>query len=89
VQAFEPDARMLIVTKGIMDSRQGKNEFGVSRLQKLLQELNTNSASEICDVTLQAAHQFGKRPWLLGFKKAEVMEDLTAVALVRTSAAKP
>jgi serine phosphatase RsbU (regulator of sigma subunit) len=87
VQAFEPDARLLLVTKGIVEARNGKTHFGVERATGLLETLAPGTALDLCRTALEQAHDFRKQPWYsmtrLPFKKAEPLEDLTAVALVR------
>jgi serine phosphatase RsbU (regulator of sigma subunit) len=87
VLAFEPGDKLLLVTKGVIESRQGADEFGVKRVEHLLEQSNGDSAAEICDTVLREAYDFGNHPWarvydLLHARKRS-QEDLTAVALVR------
>jgi len=92
VQAFELGARMLIATKGVIDSPRGRARFGVERLSTLLSESKTDSAEELCEATLQAVAAFKKgNDSLIGnllSKKAKTSEDMTAVAMVRARPAK-
>lgn len=87
IQAFEPGARLLLVTKGILEARHGRDQFGVERATSLVENLAPGSAFDLCGATLQQAHDFRKPPWYslarLPFVKPERVEDLTAVALVR------
>jgi serine phosphatase RsbU (regulator of sigma subunit) len=87
IQAFEPGARLLLVTKGILEARRNREQFGVERAVSLLENLAPGSALELCNATLKAAHEFTKPPWYkfarLPFAKPEEVDDLTAVALVR------
>lgn len=87
IQAFEPGARLLLVTKGILEARHGRDQFGVERATSLVENLAPGSAFDLCSATLQRAHDFRKPPWYslarLPFVKPERVEDLTAVALVR------
>jgi serine phosphatase RsbU (regulator of sigma subunit) len=87
VQAFEPGARMLLVTKGILEARRGREQFGVERTTAVLENIPQGSASDLCTIALEDAHEFRKRPWYslqnLPFTKTELPDDLTAVALVR------
>ena len=87
IQAFEPGARMLLVTKGILEAQRGREQFGVERATAVLQNIPNGSASDLCNVTLEDANEFRKPPWYrkerLPFFKSEPPEDLTAVALVR------
>jgi len=88
VLAFEPHAKLLLVTKGITESRRGAMTFGSERIRQIL-ENSTDSASDICEAVLREAHEFGKSPWwhiydLLHPGKPHCSDDLTAVALVRS-----
>jgi serine phosphatase RsbU (regulator of sigma subunit) len=88
VLAFEPHDKLLLVTKGVTESRRGAAEFGARRVQRLLEHSNGDSASEICDTVLREAYDFGNNPWsrLYNFlhpRRQRSHEDLTAVALVR------
>ena len=87
IQAFEPGARLLLVTKGILEAQRGREQFGVERVTAVLQNIPNGSAFDLCGVTLEDAHEFRKPPWYsperLPFLKSEPAEDLTAVALVR------
>jgi serine phosphatase RsbU (regulator of sigma subunit) len=87
VLAFEPGDKLLLVTKGVTESRQGATEFGMERVERLLERSNGDSAAEICDTVLREAYAFGNHPWarIYDFLSARRRghEDLTAVALVR------
>jgi serine phosphatase RsbU (regulator of sigma subunit) len=87
IQAFEPGARLLLVTKGIVEARRGRDNFGVERATKLVEGLTTNSAFDLCGAMLNQAHDFRRPLWYsperLPFLKPQRIEDLTTVALVR------
>jgi serine phosphatase RsbU (regulator of sigma subunit) len=87
IQAFEPGARLLLVTKGILEARRGRDQFGLERVTSLLENLAPGSAFDLCGTTLRQAHEFRKSPWYswerLPFANSEPVEDLTAVALLR------
>jgi serine phosphatase RsbU (regulator of sigma subunit) len=87
IQAFEPGARMLLVTKGILEARHDRQHFGVERATALVETLPPGSGFDLCGAILQQAHEFRKLPWYsperLPFVKPERIEDLTALALVR------
>jgi serine phosphatase RsbU (regulator of sigma subunit) len=86
IQAFEPGSRLLLVTKGVLEARRGRDYFGVERVTDILQHFTADSALDLCRCVLQEAHQFRKLPWYdmqrLRFAKIERIEDLTAVSLV-------
>jgi len=87
IQAFEPGARLLVVTKGIVECPRGRKHFGVDRVIAHLRNSNAKSAAEVCRTTLSAAHNFRKLPWyslqrlLPGIHRRH--EDLTALVLKR------
>jgi serine phosphatase RsbU (regulator of sigma subunit) len=86
--AFEPRARLLLVTKAVIESPRGVFEFGAKRIERLLANLEADSASQICETVLQQAYAFGNRPGTrfynrLHYGKHLGNDDLTAVALVR------
>jgi serine phosphatase RsbU (regulator of sigma subunit) len=87
VLAFERGDKLLLVTKGVTESRQGAAEFGVQRVERLLEQSNGESAAEICDTVLREAYDFGNHPWARAYDllhaRKRSHEDLTAVALVR------
>ncbi|HTD95868.1 MAG TPA: SpoIIE family protein phosphatase [Edaphobacter sp.] len=87
VQVFEPGARLMVVTKGILESRRGRSLFGVERVTRLLRSWKTDSADEICQAMVRAAHGFKGPSWYsllhLHFGRQGVVEDMTALALVR------
>lgn len=88
VLAFEARAKLLLVTKGVTESRRGGTEFGAERVAQVLKS-STDSASELCDAVLQEAYNFGNSPWsrlydLFHPGGHHSPDDLTAMALVRT-----
>ena len=62
VLAFESQDKLLLVTKGVTESRRGTAEFGVKRIERVLEHSNGDSASQICDTVLREAYDFGNNP---------------------------
>jgi serine phosphatase RsbU (regulator of sigma subunit) len=88
VLAFEPHAKLLLVTKGITERRHGSTTFGIDRIRRILENSKSDSAAEICEVVLREAYEFGHHPWsrvsrLLHPRKQPCNDDLTVVTLVR------
>jgi serine phosphatase RsbU (regulator of sigma subunit) len=87
IQAFEPGAKLLLVTKGVVETQRGRTNFGADRVLSVLRSAQTNSAIDVCRGMLHAAHDFKKTPWhglqRLLFWREVVEEDLTALAMVR------
>src|SRR5487761_1115514 len=63
IQAIEPGATLLLVTKGVSQSMRGAISFGAEPLMEMLRSSNNESASEVCRAALRAAHRFEKRRW--------------------------
>jgi len=84
MQALEPGAQLLLVTKGVIDTLQGKTPFGPERVQEVLANCPRPSAVELTQTTLAAAHGFEKHAqnWL-HFGRAPLHKDRTALALIR------
>ncbi|MGB8537602.1 MAG: PP2C family protein-serine/threonine phosphatase [Acidobacteriaceae bacterium] len=87
ILALQPGDAVLVVTKGVTGSRRGATDFGLERVERMLKDATTASASAICEDVLREAHDFSHHPWsrFLGlFQKNESRtDDLTALALVR------
>lgn len=87
IQAFEPGAKLLIVTTGVVETDHLRTHFGVDRIIRFLQDSTSDSAREITRATLEAAHDFKKLPWYsihrLRRRNKRREEDLTALAIVR------
>jgi serine phosphatase RsbU (regulator of sigma subunit) len=88
IQAFEPGSSFLLVTKGVLEARHERTQFGMERVISILESLSSASAKDLSHAALNQAHEFRKRPWYslqnLPFTKPELPDDLTALALVRT-----
>ena len=89
--AFQPEDKLLLATKGIIQSCRGDAEFGVSSVERILVRSSGDSAAKVCATVLREAHEFGNHPWariynLLHPARHHEHDDLTAVAMVRRSA---
>ena len=85
MQAFEPGATLLLVTKGVTESMRGNTAFGAERLLEVLRSSKQESAAAVCGEVLRAADEFAEPRWLrLLFWRKKVREDMTALAMVRS-----
>jgi serine phosphatase RsbU (regulator of sigma subunit) len=73
--ALQPGAAVLLVSKGLIESRSGRHEFGLERLQESLAKLKFATATELSSGVLTAVQQFTNN--------APAENDITALALVR------
>jgi serine phosphatase RsbU (regulator of sigma subunit) len=74
-----PGAALLVVSKGLVESRRGRQEFGMERLQQSVDKLAFKSANELCSAVLTAVQEFTKN--------TPGQNDITAVALMRAAVA--
>jgi serine phosphatase RsbU (regulator of sigma subunit) len=86
--ALQEGDAVLVVTKGVTESRRGETEFGVQRVTRTLRNTTAASAPAICEAVLHEAHDFAHHPWsrflsLFQKSKGRNQDDLTALALVR------
>jgi len=92
--AFSPGDRLVLLSKGVIESRDGEHEFGLDRAIELAAQHGQDTPQELCDSILQRALQFAAldaaRPMhrlarfgraTLGLRDDE--QDLTVLALAR------
>ena len=89
--ALGEGACVTLVSKGLVENKNGREEFGIERVQSLLSDGGFPSAAELCRHILAAVekHQaqptrFGPSFQIPGFGKSEA-NDVTTVVLMRTS----
>jgi serine phosphatase RsbU (regulator of sigma subunit) len=67
---------LVLASKGLVESRSHRKEFGVERLQEIVAKLTPRSAEEVCAAVLAEVQEFTEN--------ASAENDTTALALVRT-----
>lgn len=86
IQAFEPGATLLIVTKGVTESDGASNASNPEKVMEVLQSAIGKSANELCTAVLEAAQRDEKHHWeWLPFRSKPPHEDMTALAMIRTT----
>lgn len=78
---LEPHAAFLLVSRGIVEGRYKKEEFGLERVKYALESTRSASAREICLNVLMGVREFMRTP--------PTHNDVTALALMRTAANLP
>lgn len=73
--ALPPSAALLLVSKGLLEGKRGREEFGLERVKTGLQQAANESAKELCATMIDDVQQFMRKP--------PVHNDVTALALVR------
>src|SRR6202158_1581494 len=73
--ALPPGAALLLVSKGLLEGRRRREEFGRDREKTELQQAAGETAKDLCATTIDGVQQFMRKP--------PVHNDVTALALVR------
>ncbi|RXH55577.1 PP2C family protein-serine/threonine phosphatase [Granulicella sibirica] len=85
IQALEPGAKLLIVTKGVTQTMHHGTEFGDERVIEILKDSGESSAATICQTVLEKARAFEALSWTKRlFSKNAQPEDMTALVLARS-----
>ena len=75
--ALPPGAALLLVSKGLLEGKRRREEFGLERVKTGLQQAAKESAKELCATMIDDVQQFMRKP--------PIHNDVTALALVRTT----
>jgi serine phosphatase RsbU (regulator of sigma subunit) len=90
--AVSEHSRLVLVSKGVLERRRGKDEFGIRGVCDILKQHEGSSANEITAQVLQAAENFGDprpahlpRPKLsfAALDATEGEQDMTVLTLAR------
>jgi serine phosphatase RsbU (regulator of sigma subunit) len=80
VSTLEQGAALLLVSKGLIESRAGRKEFGFDRVKQVLKEAPCGSAQELCAHVMESVYRFTGKP--------PRHDDVTTLALLRAAKAK-
>ncbi len=72
-----PGAALLLVSRGVLEGRRKREEFGLERVKRELQNAEGETARELCLTMIDGVQRFMRKP--------PVHNDVTALALVRTA----
>jgi serine phosphatase RsbU (regulator of sigma subunit) len=75
VVALPPGAALLLVSRGVLEGKRKREEFGLERVKSGLQQAVGETAKELCVTMIDGVQQFMRKP--------PVHNDVTALALVR------
>jgi serine phosphatase RsbU (regulator of sigma subunit) len=75
--ALPPGAALLLVSRGLLEGKRKREEFGLERLKNGLQQSTGETAKELCIGAIDGVQQFMQKP--------PVHNDVTALALVRAA----
>ena len=82
ISVLRPGAALLIVSKGLVESRGKSEEYGMERVAKVLAAADFSNAHNLCTLVLQSVEEFASRRG----KPGAAANDITALALVRAAA---
>jgi len=75
IVALETDAALVLVSKGVVEVSRKGEEFGLNRVDEVLQAHRNVGAQNLCSSVLHAAQHFSS---------SRIHDDLTSLALIRT-----
>jgi len=77
IVAVEPGAALLVVSRGLVEARRKKTEFGLSQVKDLLLRTPGQSAQEVCAAVLEKIQEF--------MAGSPAPNDVTAICLSRSA----
>jgi serine phosphatase RsbU (regulator of sigma subunit) len=77
--AVEPNAALLLVSRGVVEAKRKGDEFGLEGVKNSLQKIESNNAREFCVGVLSDVKDFMRTP--------PTHNDVTALALLRSARA--
>ncbi len=80
IVALEPGDALVLVSRGIVEAKRRRREFGLDRVKDNLRTLPAKTAQQICTAILDQVREFTGKP--------PTQNDVTVLALARNSAVK-
>ena len=88
--ALSPGAALVLVSKGLVEARSGRHEFGVDGVRQVLRNSTSTDANKLCSELLEAVEKFERAPThfgpqlhVPGFRNNHEPNDYTVLALMR------
>ena len=81
ITALQPGSALLLVSRGLVESKAGSKEYGIERLTECVSRISFRDAEHLCSRVLSAVKTFTESSWR--FKNSE--NDVTTLALVRAA----
>jgi len=83
ITAIQPGAALLLVSRGLVESKAGSKEYGIERLTECVCRISFQDAHDLCAQVLADVKTFTDSAW----RPKETENDVTTLALVRAGAA--
>ena len=80
ITAIQPGAALLLVSRGLVESKAGSEEYGIGRLAECVSRVSFQDAHDLCAQVLADVKTFTESAW----RPKEPENDVTTLALVRT-----
>jgi serine phosphatase RsbU (regulator of sigma subunit) len=77
VSTLEQGAALVLVSKGLIESKAGRKEFGFDRVKQVIESAKRDSAQELCAQVMEAVYRFTGKP--------PRHDDVTTLALLRAA----
>ena len=81
ITAIQPGAALLLVSRGLVESKAGSKEYGIERLTECVSKTSFQDAQDLCTQVLSAVKTFTESSW----RHRETENDVTTLALVRAA----
>jgi phosphoserine phosphatase RsbU/P len=78
LSVLEPGAVLLVYSRGVMEARKRRTEFGIERIREFFAESSASDVNELCNELLQKVQSHSG--------SSRIQNDLTAIALRRDAA---
>ncbi len=82
ITAIPPGAALLLVSRGLVESKAGSKEYGIERLTECVSRISFEDAHDLCTQVLAEVKTFTESAW----RPKETENDVTTLALVRAAA---
>ena len=83
ITGIPPGSALLLVSRGLVESRAGSEEYGIERLTECVSKIRFQDAHDLCTHVLGDVKTFTDSAW----RPKETENDVTTLALVRAAAA--
>jgi serine phosphatase RsbU (regulator of sigma subunit) len=82
ITAIPPGSALLLVSRGLVESKAGSEEYGIERLTECVSGISFRDAHDLCTQVLADVKTFIDSAW----RPKETENDVTTLALVRAAA---
>lgn len=81
ITAIQPGAALLLVSRGLVESKAGSKEYGIECLTECVSNISFQDAEHLCSQVLSVVKTFTESSW----RHKDSENDVTTLALVRAA----